>query len=94
MHDEFANAEDKLESLHEQWQACVRAENEAWKRLMEDEDEDEAPPELHMQDLVDATEGIMANGEGEIQSIEEVSKKAPKKILKDAEGEKGRIMAT
>ncbi|KAM3552666.1 hypothetical protein MY1884_007086 [Beauveria asiatica] len=68
LRDDFASADARIELLHEQWQSCVRAEQEAWKRLTDDEDEPRQ--ELDLQDLVDATEGIMANGETEIKNIE------------------------
>ncbi|KAM3503290.1 hypothetical protein MY10362_004296 [Beauveria mimosiformis] len=68
LRDDFASAGARIELLHEQWQSCVRAEQEAWKRLADDKDEPRQ--ELDMQDLVDATEGIMDKGETEIKNIE------------------------
>ncbi|KAM3515624.1 hypothetical protein MY11210_000802 [Beauveria gryllotalpidicola] len=66
--DDFASADERIELLHEQWQSCVRAEQDAWKRLTDDEDEPRQ--ELDLQDLVDATERVMDNGETEIKNIE------------------------
>ncbi|PQK12436.1 hypothetical protein BB8028_0003g10530 [Beauveria bassiana] len=68
LRDDFASADARIELLHEQWQSCVRAEQDAWKRLTDDEDEPRQ--ELDLQDLVDATEGIMDAGETEIKNIE------------------------
>ncbi|OAA56810.1 hypothetical protein ISF_07326 [Cordyceps fumosorosea ARSEF 2679] len=69
LHEESANADEKVESLHEQWQACVRTEQEAWKRLTDDHDAPQQEPELH--NLIDAIEEIVRNGEREINTIEE-----------------------
>ncbi|KAM3534247.1 hypothetical protein MY4038_002487 [Beauveria bassiana] len=68
LRDDFASAGARIELLHEQWQSCVRAEQDAWKRLTDDEDEPRQ--ELDLQNLVDATQGIMDNGETEIKNIE------------------------
>ncbi|KAJ6783305.1 hypothetical protein PWT90_02540 [Aphanocladium album] len=68
LQEEFFQAGEKLDSLHEQWQACVRAEQDAWKRLT---DEDKEPrQELELQEFVDAMEEIMASGEADINNIE------------------------
>ncbi|TQV95423.1 hypothetical protein IF1G_06410 [Cordyceps javanica] len=67
----LANADEKIESLHEQWQSCVRAEQEAWKRLTDGEDGKDGPrQEPDLQDLVGAMERAVADGEAEINYIE------------------------
>lgn len=71
LHEEFTSASDKIETLHEQWQSCVRAEQEAWMRLTDADNEPRQ--ELQLQDFVDAMEEIMLNGESEINDIETVS---------------------
>ncbi len=48
----------------------MRAEQEAWKRLT---DEEEPRQELELHDFVEAMEEAMANGETKINEIEAVS---------------------
>ncbi|OAQ96271.1 hypothetical protein LLEC1_02230 [Akanthomyces lecanii] len=68
LHEELTSANEKIQSLHEKWQSCVRAEQEAWKRLT---DAEHAPqPELRLQDFVDAAEEVMSNGNTKILDIE------------------------
>ncbi|KAJ3499086.1 hypothetical protein NLG97_g602 [Lecanicillium saksenae] len=69
LYEEFSNAEERLDLLHEEWQACLRAEQDAWRRLLEDENEPRQ--ELNPQVFLDAVEEIMASGEAEINNIEE-----------------------
>ncbi|KAJ4154763.1 hypothetical protein LMH87_000042 [Akanthomyces muscarius] len=68
LHGEFTSANDKIETLHEQWQSCVRAEQEAWMRLT---DADNKPrEELQLQDFVDSIDEVMLNGESKINDID------------------------
>ncbi|KAJ2957257.1 hypothetical protein NQ176_g11258 [Zarea fungicola] len=57
MQEEFANADDRIQALHEKWQTCVAAEQEAWQRLTSEE-RGETRPELELQHLVTAVDEL------------------------------------
>ncbi|EGX87958.1 hypothetical protein CCM_09581 [Cordyceps militaris CM01] len=68
LQEEFSKSDERIEYLHGQWLSCVHAEQQAWKRLTDDEDDPR--PELEVQGIMDSMEELMANAETEIQNIE------------------------
>lgn len=81
MQEEFANADDRIQALHEKWQTCVAAEQEAWQRLTSEE-RGETRPELELQHLVTAVDELTVKAEAEMKNIEEASPRTRADMLR------------
>lgn len=72
LQEDLADAEEKLHGLYEQWQACVRSEQDAWDGLRRDEEQ--RSPEPDTSELVEAVERESSKAEADIKRIEAVSR--------------------